>query len=386
MARRGKSEGSISQRKDGRWEARISLGSGKRKSFYGQTRKEAAARLRDALADQAKHLPIVPEKLTVAQHLARWLETSAKRTDPPTQERYESQVRLYINPAIGSVSLAKLDAARLQSFYDGLKLAPATVRMIHSILHQALKTAVRQRLIQRNISEDVDLPRSEDSEMKPFTEEEAQRFLEAIAGNRDEALYIVAMTTGMRQGELLGLRWENIDWQRGELHVEQALRRVRIEPGKRTSQLAKPKTKGSERTIALSNRAMDALSAHWTRQHEERELVGSDWQENGLVFPDEWGRPMSRQKIYHRFKAILKQAGLPERRFHDLRHTAATILLSHGVNVKQVSEMLGHADITMTLKVYAHLLPIMHRAAADMMDRLFERPQVPLLPEGEHDE
>jgi integrase len=375
MARRGKHEGSISQRKDGRWEARITLSDGKRKSFYGQNRKDVAARLRDALADQAKHLPIVPEKITLAQHLERWLKTSSGRTDPPTQERYASQVRLYINPALGHIKLAQLDAPRLQAFYDdlGKKLSPASIRGIHSVIHQALKQAVRQRLLQRNVSDDVDLPLAEDSEIEPYTEEEANRFLEASVGHREEALFVLAITTGMRQGELLGLQWKNIDWDAGDLHVEQQARRILDqETGKRVSRMARPKTKKA-RTIALSQVALDALRAHQIRQKAERIAVGPDWQNSGLAFPDEWGKPMNRTTVYHRFKALLKAKGLPERRFHDLRHTAATILLTRGVNVKQVSEMLGHADITMTLRVYGHLLPIMHRAAAEMMDQVFER-------------
>lgn len=353
----------------------MTLADGKRKSFYRQTRKEAAAALRDALADQAKHLPIVPEKLTVREHLERWLKTSAARTDPPTQERYESQVRLYINPALGSVKLAALDSARLQSFYDdlGKKLKPASIRIIHSVLHQALKQAVRQRLVQFNVSDDVDLPRMEESEIEPYNEEEANRFLDACVGHREEALFVLAITVGMRQSELLGLRWKDIDWEAKELHVEQQARRMRDqETGKRVTRPAKTKTKKA-RTIALPQVALDALRAHQTRQKAERIAVGPDYQQSGLVFPDEWGNPVNRTTVYHRFKALLKAKGLPERRFHDLRHTAATILLSRGINVKQVSEMLGHADIQMTLRVYAHLLPIMHRAAADVMDQVFGR-------------
>lgn len=209
MARRGRNEGSISKRKDGRWEACLTLLDGKRKSFYGQTRKEVAQRLRDSLADQAKGLTIAPEKLTVAQFLQeQWLPDIHSRVDPSSHLQYEAHVRTYLVPALGRMLLARLSASDVQRMYTELssRLAPATVRSVHMSLHGALKHALLLGLVQQNVTERTTRPRAEAHAPEPFTEEQANTFLDACAGHADEALFALAITTSMRQGELLGLR------------------------------------------------------------------------------------------------------------------------------------------------------------------------------------
>jgi integrase len=224
------------------------------------------------------------------------------------------------------------------------------------------------------VCDQVTLPRVEAAEIEPFNEEESNRFLEACASHRDEALFALAITTGMRIGELLGLRWEDIDWQRGILHVEQAVQLVRDrQTGRVVPRLAKPKTKAAQRPIGLSETALVSLQQHQTRQKTERVALGPDWRATGLVFTNDWGEISSFRTVSHRYKRLLVSAGLPDRRFHDLRHTAATILLLRGVNIKLVSEMLGHADIATTLRIYGHLLPHTHQAAAATMDDVFMR-------------
>lgn len=378
MVRRGKHEGSISKRTDGRWEARLTLTDGRRKSFYGKTRKEVAEKLRDALAAQAKGLIIAPEKMTVAQFLEqRWLPDIKGRVDSSSHLEYEQHVRRYLIPGLGKMLLARLTPSDVQALYTEMAeqgLAPATVRLTHATLHNALKHALRLGLVPRNVSELTTRPRATAHAVEPFDEEQANKFLDACAGHPDEALFALAITTGMRQGELLGLRWQDIDLEKAELTVNMALQWVRTERRKRDYVLAPPKTKHSQRKIALSKTvALPALKVHRARQAEGRLAVGPDWQEQGLVFPSPLGEIRMPARLYYQFKKLLRIAKLPDRRFHDLRHTAATILLLRGVNIKLVSEMLGHADIALTLRVYGHLLPHTHEQAAAMMDEIFKR-------------
>ncbi len=376
MVRRGRNEGSISKRSDGRWEARLTLADGKRKSFYGKTRKEVAAKLRDALADQAKGLTIAPEKMTVTRYLEQWLADIAQRVDPSTHIKYSLHVHQYLSPGLGKLRLSQLSAADVQRLYTDLAahLSPTTIRLTHTTLHGALDQALRLELVQQNVSERVTLPRVVKREMQPLSEAEANQFLEACAGHPDEALFALAITTGMRQGELLGLRWQDVNLDKAELTVVMALQEYRGTTRRKSFRLAEPKTAHSRRRIALSKDvALPALRAHRARQMEGRLVIGPDWQDQGLVFPDGFGEIRMPQTVYYQFKKLLKKAGLPAIRFHDLRHTAATILLLRGVNVKLVSEMLGHADIALTLRVYGHLLPHTHEQAAAMMDEVFAR-------------
>lgn len=378
MTRRGRHEGSISKRTDGRWEARLTLPDGKRKSFYGKTRKEVAARLRDALADQAKGLPIVAEKLTVAQFLEqRWLPDIRSRVDGSTHLQYAAHVRLYLSPGLGKIILSRLTATDVQKLYTDLgeHLASATIRLAHITLHGALEHALRLGLVQQNVSKRTTRPRLHTHEPEPFDEQQANQFLEACTGHPDEALFALAITTGMRQGEILGLRWQDVDLEHAELNVNLALQRAPGGTRKKNFILAPPKTTYSQRKIALSETvALPRLLAHRLRQKEARSSVGpADWLDQGLVFPDGLGELRMPQTVYYQYKKLLKKAKLPDRRFHDLRHTAATILLLRGVNIKLVSEMLGHADIALTLRIYGHLLPHTHKQAAAMMDTVFER-------------
>ena len=201
-------------------------------------------------------------------------------------------------------------------------------------------------------------------EIHPLTPEQVKTLLEAARGDRLEALYVLAVHTGLRQGELLGLRWEDVDLDEGTLHVRRTLTSAKGGPV-----LSAPKTKGSKRSVKLSESAIDALRSHLQRQLEEIDRVGSLWRENGLIFASETGEPLDRRSVTnHRFKPLLKRAGLPQIRFHDLRHTCATLLLGRNVNPKIVSEMLGHANIAITLDTYSHVLPNMQDHAVKAME------------------
>ena len=219
-------------------------------------------------------------------------------------------------------------------------------------------------LVPRNATEAVKPPQVRREEIHPLTPVQVKTLFEAAKGDRLESLYVLAVTTGLRQGELLGLKWDDVDMEAGTLQVRRTLTTAKGGPV-----LSAPKTKASRRTVKLSKTALEALRSHLTRQLEDIDRVGSLWRENGLIFASEVGEPLDRREIStRRFKPLLERAGLPRVRFHDLRHTCATLLLSKNVNPKIVSEMLGHATIAITLDTYSHVLPTMQESAAKAME------------------
>jgi integrase len=377
MGKRGNGEGSISRRKNGGWMGQYVVYTAegrKRKTVYGKTRAEVARKLTKALSDQEDGLFFDAGNLKVGEYLERWLRDSVEgNVRPRTLANYELQVRRHIKPALGEIQLKTVTPAHVQGLYRqklDSGLAPSSVRYIHAVLHRALKQALRWGLVPRNVTEAVDLPKLVSEEVHALTPEEARVLLDAAkeAGDRLEALYVVAVTTGMRRGELLGLRWSDVDLGEGgaaTLRVGRQLQRMRDGSGLR---FVAPKG-GKGRTIRLPSRAVEALKAHRARQVEERLKAGPLYRDEGLVFATEVGTPLEPSNIDRRsFKPLLKKAGLPDIRFHDLRHTCATVLLSQGVNPKLVQELLGHADIRLTLGTYSHFLPSMGDQTANAME------------------
>jgi integrase len=272
--------------------------------------------------------------------------------------------------ALGRLGLTKLTAQHIQRLW-GEKLecgsSPMTVRHLHAVLHKALEDALRLNLVQRNVADLVSLPRIAKHEMKALAPDQARALLDAARGDRLEALYAVAVYTGMRQGELLALRWSDVDFERKHLQVRATLQAI---PGG-GFEFAEPKTKGSRRKITLPQGAIKALREHRVRQKEERLALGEAWEDLDLVFPNPIGRPMDASNLLRRqFYPLLEKVGLPRIRFHDLRHTAATLMLTGGVQVKAVSEMLGHSSVNITLETYSHVLPGIHQQAAATMDAI----------------
>jgi integrase len=373
MARKnGNGEGGITRhKKSGLYMARYTVetpAGPKRKTLYGRTRREVDEKLTKAKADRDGGLAFGADNLKLGEYLDRWLADSVRDTvRPSTFERYEQMVRLDIRPVLGRVKLKNLTAAHVRALYRqklDAGLSPRSVQYIHVTLHKALKQAIADGLIPRNATEAVKPPQVRREEMRPLTAEQVRVLFEAAKGDRLEALYVLAVTTGLRQGELLGLKWDDIDLEVGTLQVRRALTAAKGGPV-----LSAPKTKGSRRTVRLTQTAMEALRSHLGRQLEEIDRVGDTRREDGLIFTSESGSPLSRQHVTaHRFKPLLRRAGLPEIRFHDLRHTCATLLLSKNVNPKVVSEMLGHASIAITLDTYSHVLPTMQEGAASAME------------------
>ena len=367
--RRGNNEGSIYRRKDGYWVGQYGVQTAKgikQRYIYGKTRAAVAEKLTRALADRDGGLTYDAGNMTVGEHLNRWLNDSVRDTvRRRTWERYEQFVRVHLIPALGEIKLAKLTPAHVRGLYReklDSGLAPCTVLHIHRAFSKALKQAAADGLIPRNPADPVMPPQPRREEIRPLNREQVRALFEAANGDRLEALYIVAVTAGLRRGELQGLKWDDLDLEAGTLQV----RRTLSEP--KGGYIFEAPKSGKGRSVRLTRRATPALRSHRKRQLEERMKLAGLWKDHGLVFTSGVGTPLLGGNLNRSFKATLRRAGLPEVRFHDLRHTCATLLLKQGVNPKFVQELLGHADITLTLNVYSHVLPDMGDAAAGAMD------------------
>ena len=367
--RRGKYEGSIRKRADGRWEARYVSSDGTRKSLFAKTRQEAARALTEALGRREQGLDALDERQTLSTYLASWIEGYRPRRRTSSYERYETVVRRYLIPAFTRIALTKLTSQQVEQFYArrlAVGMTPYSVWYCHRVLNHALNDALRLGLVHRNVVHLIKPPRVPKREMAFLTEEQAQTLLAAVQGDRPEALVVLALATGMREGELLALYWEDIDLERATLLVRANLMRTR-----KAIMRDVTKTGHSRRRIALPSLTVDALRRHRARQAEERLRLGDQWRDPCLVFANHSGGAYHSGNLrLSWFYPLLERAGLPRIRPHDLRHTAATLLLARGVPVKVVSEMLGHANVSMTLSLYAHVLPHMQHQAARTMDAM----------------
>lgn len=366
-SRRANNEGSIYKRPDGRWVASVTLPQGRRKYFYGKTRQDVAIRLTAALKARDDGLPIPGERQTVAQYLNGWLETAKTTVRPTTWHRYESYLRVHVLPDIGRIPLTRLTPDRLQRLWsEKLRagLSPASVRQLRAFVRKALNDAARWDIVPRNVAALTSPPKVARKEIRTLSPDEVRHLLAAADGDNLGALYTLAVTTGIRQGELLGLRWRDVDLEHLTLQVRQALHRTKGE-----YIFSDPKSAKSRRMVALTATAIAALRRHKANQAAERLKIGTAWRDIDLVFTNEEGGPIDAGNLRNRsFRPLLQRAGLPRIRFHDLRHTAATLMLGRGVHPKVVSEMLGHSQIAITLDLYSHVTPTMQREAAQAME------------------
>ncbi len=371
--RRGRGEGSIYQRKDGRYVASLPIeGQGrKRKYFYGKTRTEVREKLQKAQLEQRQGKLATGPQQTLQQFTEHWLEDIRKpHIRVNTYRTYRQMLDRHIIPELGHIRLQKLSPQHIDELYarklqDGY--AAETVRQIHRVLHRALRDAVRWNLMSLNVCDNVAQPRAVKYESHPLSGEQAKHLLAAIKGDRLETLLILALVTGMRQGELLSLRWSEIDFQERSLWVRHTVNRA----GRYGIIENDPKTESSKRKIMLPQFAIDTLRQQQERQAEMRKRAGESWKEQNIVFSNRYGGFLEGPNLDRRLKQLLKQAGLPDMRFHDLRHSAATILLKMGVHPKQVQELLGHSSITITMDLYSHVLPSMQVEMMDKLDDFF---------------
>ncbi len=343
---------------------------GKRRYVSAKTKTETWQKLRKAMTDSDAGLVFEAESLTVGNYLVQWLPGSVKGTvKQTTYECYERLMRLHLVPTLGRVKLKALTPAHVRALYkDKLDsgLSASTVQRIHALLHKALKQAMDDGFIPRNVTESAKAPRQSRKEMQSFTPEQTRVFLEAVREDRLGALYLLAIHTGLRQGELLGLRWDDVDFETGRLAVRRTL-----SGAKGGVTFTTPKN-GKSRSVRLTPQAIETLRVHRKRQLEERIKLAGLWQDHNLVFCTSKGTALNRHNIHRRsFKPLLEQAGLPHSfRFHDLRHNFATLMLTGGEHAKVIQEMLGHANINITLDIYSHVLPDMQEQAVNRLGAL----------------
>jgi integrase len=371
--RRAHGEGSVYEQRPGVWAAVVDLGwadgKRKRKYVYAKTEADAIAK-RDELRRQLQlGVDLAAPPRTLAAWLAEWL-TEIKAHDgtrPSTLTRYRYAVETHLVPGIGRIKLAKLTPRDVQRFLTSLRgrMAPASAIKIHSVLRVALGDAERLDLIPRNVAKAAKPPGLGRTERRALSPDEAKALLTAIAGDRLEPLFIVALTTGLRRAELLGLRWSDVDLEGRALFVRQTLLRT-----DRGLAFAPPKTHRSARPVPVSAITVRAFRQQRTRQAKERLAAGEVWQDFGLVFASMIGTPLEPRNVNRRFEGPRKVAGLDWLRLHDLRHAFATFLLDQGEELRTVMELLGHSTIRLTADTYGHVLPARARNAAEAMDRL----------------
>lgn len=358
--RRANGEGTVYRTGDGRWRGQASI-AGKRRSVSGRTRAAVAEELRRIIAT-GRAASGAAETSTLAALLDRWLDEVVGPTlRARTVKLYRDIARLHLVPALGAVPLVELcpeHVRRLHAALLALGRAPKTVRIAHGVLHGALQQAVVWQLVQRNVAGLARPPRVPRKEAAFLDTAQVRRLLEVAAGGRWAALFTLALATGMRQGELLGLRWEDIDFDAGFVRVQRQLGRDGV--------LAEPKTASGRRTIDLPSSAIGALRSH----RREREARPPTPGFHEPVFCTRTGRPLCWRNVSRAFQAHLRQAALPAVPFHALRHTAVALLIRQGVHPKVVQERLGHSSAATTLDYYGHLLPGLGRDAATRLDAL----------------
>ncbi len=372
MTRRGNGDGMKPvQRKDGIWECSLRLGDGKRKAVYGKTRKDAQAKLAALRRAQEESRLVTGPTKKVGTYLDEWLEGHVRLTvQPTTHDTYQRDVER-LRPYIGNIRLDQLRHEHIQHAYTELLegLSPTSVHRVHRGLKTALRHAVKIGLVMHNPIERVTPPRVPRKEMRPLTPEEVELFLQSTADHLLHGLWVVLVTTGMRVGEATALHWTDLDLDAGALQIRDTVKRLK---GKGLV-IGDVKTPHSRRRIILAAGTVEALRVHQQRQACARKVADHAWAEQGLVFCTGTGGPLDAGAVSHAKDRALVACGLPHVRTHDLRHTAATYLLSKGVHPKVVQELLGHSSIALTMNTYSHVLPSLQQEVAKHMDALVSR-------------
>ena len=378
-----KGGGTIRQRPDGRWEARYTLGidpgTGKQiqKSVYGKTQKEVRQKLTAITAEIDNGTYQEPCKMTVNEWLDIWLKDYQIGVKDSTAYLYERQAKLYLRPALGSIPLETLKAHTVQRLYNSLSqehdgqpaLSAKTIKNIHGVLHKALKQSVLIGSLRTNPTEACILPRIIRKEMHPLEEDQVAVFLREVQGHPHEYLYKIALFTGLREGEVLGLGWEHIDFQAGTLTVKRQLRREQKKGGE---YYFSPPKNNKSRCLTLAPSVIQLFRLQKLEQNSMRMEAGDAWEEHGLIFTNQTGGYLSYRTVYDCFKRIVRNIGAPATRFHDLRHTFAVASIKSGDDIKTVQENLGHATAAFTLDVYGHVTKQMKQDSAARMEQFIK--------------
>ncbi len=362
-------QGSIYLRKDGRWAATITIAHNKRRTFYGKTRQEVHEKLKNALYELPRRTLIGIAHPTVEQFIKYWLANLVETANASTYIRYEQVVRIHIIPELGSLYLEKLTPQHLTTFYnqkieDGL--SASTIPLLHTCLYQTLMQAIQEGYVEHNACEKVALPNRAYDVIHPLSKEQARQFLKAIRGHQFEALFTLALATGMRRGELLALKWQDLDLVAGVLQV------CRTFNQKQTQEIiyaeGGSKANSNRRSIIIAPFALDPLKQHRVLQFEAKSQAGDHWHKLDLVFCTSNGESLPRNSAIKSLNRFLQTASLPPIGFRDLRHTTATLLLDQGVHPKVVQELLGHRNIEMTLKLYNYGAPKSQREVINQLN------------------
>ena len=326
-----------------------------------------AERLNAALSDHKKGIPIVTERQTLGQFLDRWLADCVKpKVRHNTYESYEVHIRLYLKPELGRFDLVKLGPQHVQEFINEQLRRGRSARQVcylRTVLRCALHQALRWNFVTRNVATLVDPPRNERPEIVPLGAKQIRDFLKAAKGDRSETLFLIMLAMGLRKGEALGLRWQDVDLKSCILRVQNSLQRI-----EKKLQLVELKTKRSRRTLYIPKIVTSALRAHRTRQLKEKMLAGERWRESGFVFTTSVGTPNSPRNVLRSFHRLLEKANIPKQGVHNLRHSCASLLLWQNVHARTIMDILGHSRISVTMDTYAHVMPSSMIEAAGVMN------------------
>ncbi|MCM1945224.1 site-specific integrase [Streptomyces sp. G2] len=366
--------GTITQRKDGRFQAAVYVlqpdGTRARKFAYGKTWAECDVKRRALLDAVDNGVPVPTRSAKLSEWLPYWLDNVVKpRRKLSTYDKYEAHVRLYLVPGIGSKRLESLSVADVRRFLVQLekKTTAATAKESHRVLRTALTAACREELISRNVASLVEPPRPKTRELSPWSLDETLDFLAASRRDPLYAVFVLAIAMGLRRGELVGLRWGDVDLDKRVLYVRQQTQR-------RRGVLYDDDPKGRRRrTVPLPAICVAPLRWHRMRQNDQRAKAGERWEEGGYVFTTASGRPVEPRNVYRSFTRVAASAGLRVIRLHDARHGTATLLTAAGVPPRVVMEILGHSQISITMDVYTHVVQDTQREAISHMDRLLKR-------------
>lgn len=377
--------GTIRKRPDGRWEARYTVGfdpatgKQKQKSIYGKTQKEVRERLAEITVQLDQNTYQEPVKMLLSEWLDIWLSEYLGSVKPHTKKSYGAVAENHIKPALGKKQLQELTPILIQQFVNHLQnqkdtekpLNPKTVKNIHGVLHSALQQAVRIGYLKTNPAGLTILPKRSNAEITPLQDEQVTRFLQVIKGHPFERVYLVDLFTGIRQSEILGLKWEDIDFEHGQITIRRQLQFLGHKYG--GYRFTTPKN-NKIRQIIPAKLVMDVLKRQRIRQMEQRLAAGPAWDNSDdLVFTDELGHHLKHDLVYRRLKRIFADMGIPSLRFHDLRHSYAVLSIQAGDDIKTVQENLGHYSAAFTLDVYGHVTEGMKRESAERMERFIEK-------------
>lgn len=365
--------GSIRQRGENSWQVRVFMGIGDdgNKEYHAFTvkgaSKDAERFLREKLHELDRGAYVAPDRRTFQEHAEAWLEDYVQvNVRQTTAESYETLLRKHAFPAFGQMPVAKITPADIQRLLaQKIKagLSKRRVQYLHRVIHGCLQYAVQLEIVARNVADAVKPPQADKREAPYLTPDQVLDLREAVDGHWLEMVIILAAYTGMRRGEILGLKWEDVDFESRILRVRRSL-----VPTKTGSKFQEPKTAKGRRSIHLQDSLVAELKRHKARQAAQKLRLGAVYQDNGLVCARDDGTPISPSSVTHGFTLVLEKAGLPKIRFHDMRHTHASLLLTQGWHPKMVQERLGHSTINLTLDTYSHVMPILHQEAAQRLD------------------